>query len=141
MQAIICKITVDTDSMLRYMWSMEATEAMMKLTRDQVIQLVTRKDEVGMNAVGRALVHLLNRQTREESRDNTTRNLNDVGFTPADARFGCIHAKYFIKHRMLQDWQVAYWVKPNAKGVPRIAKYWRQLSEEAEKKAVARAAA
>jgi hypothetical protein len=123
------------------MWSMEATEAMMKLTRDTVVQLVTRGDEVAMHAVGRALVHLLNRQTREESRDNTTRNLNDVGFTPADARFGSIHAKYFIKHRMLNDWQVAYWVKPNAKGVPRIAKYWRQLAEEAEKRAQQKVAA
>jgi hypothetical protein len=124
-----------------YQWDMETTEATMKLTREAVVQLVTRKDAVAMNAVGRALVHLLNRQTREESRDNTTRNLNDVGFTPADARFGCIHAKYFIRHRMLTDWQVAYWVKPNAKGVPRIAKYWRQLAEEAEKRAQQKAAA
>lgn len=113
----------------------------MKLTREAVIQLVTRKDDVGMNAVGRALVHLLNRQTREEAQANTTRNLNDVGFTPADARFGCIHAKYFIKNRMLQDWQVAYWTKPNAKGIPRIAKYWRQLAEEAERKAQQKVAA
>ena len=112
----------------------------MALTRDQVIALVTRKDAVGMHAVGRALVHLLNRQTREESRDNVTRNLNDVGFTPADARMGCIHAKCYIKNGVLQDWQVAYWTKPNVKGVPRIAKYWRQLSEEADKKAVAKAA-
>ncbi len=113
----------------------------MKLTREAVIQLVTRKDDVAMNAVGRALVHLLNRQTREEAQANTTRNLNDMGFTPADARFGCIHAKYFIKHRMLNDWQVAYWIKPNAKGVPRIAKYWRQLAEEAERKAQQKVAA
>ena len=86
----------------------------MALTREQVVALVVREDAVGMNAVGRALVHLLNRQTREESRDNTTKNHNDVGFTPADARFGCIHAKYFIKHKMLNEWQVAYWRKPDA---------------------------
>ena len=132
---------VDTDSMSCYQWDMETTEATMKLTRETVVQLVTRNDDVGMNAVGRALVHLLNRQTREESRDNTTRNQNDVGFTPADARFGCIHAKYFIKHGMLNQWQVAYWVKPNTKGVPRIAKYWRQLAEEAEKRAQQKVAA
>jgi hypothetical protein len=107
----------------------------MALTREQVVALVLREDAVGMNAVGRALVHLLNRQTREESRDNVTKNLNDVGFTPADARMGCIHAKYFIKHKMLNDWQVAYWRKTNAKGIPRVAKYWRQLSEEADKRA------
>ena len=107
----------------------------MALTREQVVALVLRTDDVGMNAVGRALVHLLNRQTREESRDNVTRNQNDVGFTPADARMGCIHAKYFIKHRMLNEWQVAYWRKTNVRGIPRVAKYWRQLSEEADRQA------
>lgn len=110
----------------------------MALTREQVVTLVTRNDAVAMHAVGRALVHLLNRQTREESRDNVTRNLNDVGFTPADARMGSIHAKCYIKRGELEDWQVRYWQRPNAKGVPRIAKYWRQLSEEAAKKAIAK---
>lgn len=110
----------------------------MELTREQVVTLVTRTDAVAMHAIGRALVHLLNRQTREEARDNQTRNLNDVGFTPADARQGCIHAKYYIRHRRLEDWQVQHWQQPNARGVPRIAKYWRQLSEEAAKKAIAK---
>jgi hypothetical protein len=114
---------------------------MMTLTREQVVTLVTRQDAVATHAIGRALVHLLNRQTREEARDNTTRNHNTVGFTPADARMGCIHAKYYIKHGELQDWQAAYWQRPNSKGIPRIAKYWRQLAEEAAKKSVARAAA
>lgn len=113
----------------------------MTLTREQVVTLVTRTDAVAMHAIGRALVHLLNRQTREESRDNVTRNLNDVGFTPADARMGCIHAKCYIKRGELEEWQVRYWQRPNAKGVPRIAKYWRQLAEEAARKAVARTAA
>lgn len=113
----------------------------MALTRETVIALVTRTDAVAMHAIGRALVHLLNRQTREEARENLTRNLNDVGFTPADARMGCIHAKYYIKHGELAEWQVRYWQRANARGVPRIAKYWRQLAEEAAKKAVARTAA
>lgn len=107
----------------------------MALTRDQVVALVVRTDVVGMNAVGRALVHLLNRQTTEEARDNTTRNHNERGFTPADARQGCIHAKYFIKRGRMEDWQLAYWRETNVKGVPRIAKYWRQLSEESDKRA------
>lgn len=113
----------------------------MALTRENVIALVTRTDAVAMHAIGRALVHLLNRQTREEARDNLTRNLNDRGFTPAVARRGCIHAKCYIKRGELEDWQVRYWQQPNAKGVPRIAKYWRQLAEEAARKAVERTAA
>ena len=111
----------------------------MALTREQMVALVLREDAVGTHAVGRALVHLLRRQTQEEARDNATKNQNDVGFTPADARQGCIHAKCYIKHKTLADWQVAYWRKTNAKGIPRIAKYWRQLSEEADKRELARA--
>ena len=111
------------------------------VTKAQLTQLITRNDEVAVEAVGRALVHLLNRQTTEEQRDNTTKNYNLRGFTPADARQGSIHARYFIKHRMLQPWQIQFWLKPNARGTLRLAKYWRQIDEEAKRKAVARAAA
>ncbi|MDV7400457.1 hypothetical protein RZS08_54080, partial [Arthrospira platensis SPKY1] len=71
----------------------------MTVTRESLTALISRKDEVAMHAIGRALVHLLNRQTREEAASNTTRNYNLRGFTPADARQGSIHAKYYIKHR------------------------------------------
>jgi hypothetical protein len=108
------------------------------VTKAELTQLITRGDSVAMHAVGRALVHLLRRQTQEEARDNITRNLNNKGFTPADARFGSIHAKYYIKHGYLQHWQVNYWLQPNAKGSLRLAKYHRQLAEEAAKKKVAR---
>lgn len=113
----------------------------MRVTKASLTELITRDDAVATRAVGRALVHLLNRQTRDEQRDNATRNLNDVGFTPADARQGCIHAKYFIKHNTLAAWQMQYWLKPNAKGTLRLAKYWRQLDEEAQKKVIAHAVA
>jgi hypothetical protein len=33
------------------------------------------------------------------------------------------------------DWQYDKWVKPNAKGVARIAKYWKQLDAAAQAKA------
>lgn len=110
------------------------------VTKAQLTQLITRNDEVAVEAIGRALVHLLNRQTREEAQTNTTKIHNQRGFTPADARQGSIHAKCFIKHRTLAQWQVEYWLKPNAKGTLRLAKYWRQIAEEAQKKAVAQAA-
>ena len=44
----------------------------MKVTRESLTELICRGDAVATHAVGRALVHLLNRQTREEQRDNTT---------------------------------------------------------------------
>lgn len=105
------------------------------ITKAQLTELITRNDAVAVHAVGRALVHLLNRQTQDEQRDNITRKHNQRGFTPADARQGSIHAKYYIKHRQLMDWQMQHWLKPNAKGTLRLAKYWRQLAEEAVKKA------
>lgn len=111
----------------------------MRVTRESLTELICRGDAVAMHAIGRALVHLLNRQTNEEQRDNVTKNHNDRGFCPADARQGSIHAKYYIRHKQLQPWQVAYWLKANAKGIPRLAKYWAQINEEAQKKALAKA--
>jgi hypothetical protein len=75
------------------------------MRREEFIQLITRKDEVGMHAIGRALVHLFNRQTEDEKATSDTRHHNARGFTPADAKRGSITAKYYIKHRKLEDWQ------------------------------------
>ena len=105
------------------------------MNKAQLVQLITRSDEVAVHAIGRALVHLFNRQTRDEQDANDTRVHNLRGFTSADARQGCIHAKYYLKHRILQDWQVRYWLKADRKGNLRLGKYWRQLAEEAAKKA------
>jgi len=104
------------------------------VTRESFIALVQRGDEVAMHAVGRALVHLFNRQTAFEKDENTTKVHNQQGFTPADARSGSITAKYYIKHRALAAWQTDRWIKPNSKGIPRIAKYWAQMNEEANRK-------
>lgn len=110
----------------------------MKITRDVFEGLVKREDEVGAHAIGRALVHLLRRQTTEEAASNTTRTHNLRGFTPADARRGCIHAKFYIKHKRLDAWMVEYWLKPNAKGTSRIGKYWSQINEESQRIQAAR---
>jgi hypothetical protein len=106
----------------------------MTVTRATLTELISRRDQVAVHAIGRALVHLLNRQTREEQTANSTRVLNCRGFTSADARQGSIHARYWLKHQTLQEWQVAYWRKPDRRGTPRLAKYWRQLAEEAKRK-------
>lgn len=106
----------------------------MKITRAFLTELTDREDDIGMHAIGRALVHLLKRQTEAEAKLNTTSVHNERGFTPADARQGSICAKYYIKHGKLEDWQVKKWRERNAKGISRIAKYWAQLNEEAQKK-------
>jgi hypothetical protein len=104
------------------------------VTRQSFTNLITRGDATASRAVGKALVHLLNRQTDDEALTASTRHSNARGFTPMDARSGVISAKYFIKHGSLLNWQVERWIKPNVKGVPRLAKYWAQIDEEAHKK-------
>lgn len=105
------------------------------VTKESVIQMLSNPNEKYVEAVvGRALVVLLNRQTREESTTNTTRINNSIGFTGADARSGSITAKFWIKNKRLEPWMVQRWTRLNTSGVPRLAKYWRQLDNEAQLK-------
>ena len=106
-------------------------ESLQKLLDSDNQTLVTQ-------AVGRALVVLMHRQTATEKQSNTTGVDNGVGFTGSDAFSGTVSAKSFLKHKTLQDWQVAKWTKKNAKGVARLTKYWRQLNEAAVAKAEGR---
>lgn len=106
------------------------------VTREKFQDLICRGDETAMHAIGKALVHLFNRQTVVEQKSNDTRYHNEMGFTPADAHSGCLTAKYYLRHGKLEDWQIQRWIRPNKKGVPRLAKYWRQIDEEAQKKAL-----
>ena len=110
------------------------------MKRSEFNALIERKDETGMHAVGRALVHLLNRQTEDEKRESTTKYHNNLGFTGADARRGTITAKYYLRHRMLNDWQIAYWLTKDKTGRTRLGKYYGQIAEEAKKKAAQKAA-
>lgn len=105
------------------------------MLRSEFNELINRGDEVAMHAVGRALVHLFRRQTEDEQRSNDTRHDNQRGFTAGDARKGSIAAKYYIKHRQLMPWQVELWLKRDGRGLQRIGKYYRQIAEEARKKA------
>jgi hypothetical protein len=105
------------------------------MKRSEFNELITRNDEVGMHAIGRALVHLFNRQTEDEKATSQTRHDNQRGFTHGDARRGSITAKYYIKHRKLMDWQIEYWLKRQRNGTTRIGKYYGQILEEAKKKA------
>lgn len=100
-------------------------------TKAQIIELLNTSNK----AVARALVVLNERQVRDEQTSEQTRYHNGIGFTPADARMGTSMANFYSKFNRLSDKQIAYWRKPNVKGVPRINKYAGQLVEIAQEKA------
>lgn len=104
---------------------------MTQLTKEAIIELLARNDK----AVGRALVVLTARQTFDEKQNQDTKYQNGVGFTPADAKMGVSMGEQFLRKNYLSTGQLAYWRKPNAKGVMRIAKYWAQLIDAAKEKA------
>ena len=106
------------------------------LTKSSLVAMIEAADQEKLSRiVGRACVAIFRRQTEDEKCSNTASHSNGIGFTPADARKGSITAKYFIKNGTLLEWQINQWVKRDSRGTPRIAKYWKQLAEEAAKKA------
>jgi hypothetical protein len=106
------------------------------LTKTTLINMIETADQEKLaRIVGRACVALFRRQTEDEKAINAATHNNNRGFTQGDARQGSITAKYFIKHGVLLDWQVNQWLKTDVRGTPRIVKYWKQLAEEAAKKA------
>lgn len=95
--------------------------------------------ETNPKAIGRALVVLNERQTYDEQNSEATKYHNNIGFTGADARMGTSMAKFFEQNGYLTQKQIAYWLKPNVRGVPRICKYAGQLCEIAKEKAARKA--
>lgn len=108
------------------------------VSRESVIAELTGVNEHRrMHYIGRALIVLLKNQTDSEVRRAATEIHNMEGFTSADAYSGTLTAKYYMKHDCLCDWQINKWIKTNKNGVPRLAKYWKQLNKAAEKKLAA----
>lgn len=103
------------------------------MNKAEIIQLLQSNDK----AIARALVVLNERQTLTEQSVESTINHNGVGFTPADARMGTSMAQFFTKRGYLTEKQLAYWKRPNVRGVWRICKYAGQLLEIANQKAAA----
>jgi hypothetical protein len=101
------------------------------MNKQTILVLLNTNDK----AIARALVVLNERQTQAEQCSEATINRNGEGFTPADARMGTSMATYYTKWGKLSEKQLAYWKKPNAKGVPRINKYAGQLLQIATEKA------
>lgn len=101
------------------------------VTRESLHQMITEANSVKRyHIVGRALVVLLNRQTREEQRAERTEVTNGVGFSSVDAEFGTICAKAYQEHR-LSTRMVDYWLRTGKSGFYKICKYHKQLNDEA----------
>ena len=100
------------------------------MNKHYIAQLLQNNDK----AIIRALIVLNERQTRDEQASEDTKYNNGVGFTPADAKMGTSMAEFYTRRGYLTDKQLAYWKKPNRKGVWRICKYAGQLLDIANAK-------
>lgn len=104
------------------------------VTRESMQQMIDAADAVKkQHIVGRALIAIFDRQTAHEQSRNDTEDANNIGFSAADAKTGSITAKFYMKNRVLLDWQLAKWLKPR-NGFARITKYHKQLNEVANEK-------
>lgn len=108
----------------------------MQLTKESIIELLAKNDK----AIARALIVLKNRQNVDEQISETTKYQNNRGFRPCHARMGTSMAKFYERYGYLSSKQIAYWRRTDKNGNMRLAIYWRQLIEEAEKKAALKAA-
>lgn len=106
------------------------------VTKESLITMLSGTPHYVEHVVGRALMVIFYNQTADEASSNDTKEQNGIGFTGADARGGSITAKYYIKHQRLEDWMVDNWTRRNSNGVPRLAKYHKQLDIAAKLRAV-----
>jgi len=103
------------------------------VTRDSIKEMLENSNPAYVQAViGRALVVLFKNQTADEQESNTTNKDNGIGFTGADAFGGSLTAKFYIKHKRLEQWMVDKWLKAGKNGYPRLAKYHAQLNKAAK---------
>lgn len=102
----------------------------MAYTKEQIIAFFTN-ERTRERAIGKALAYLNSLQTYDEKRDKDSKYKNHVGFSQCDAKAGTTDAIFFKMYNQLSPERINYWMKKNKKGVPRIAKYWRQLMEKA----------
>lgn len=106
------------------------------VTAQSLNEMIVKADaEKRVHIIGRALVALFDRQTKDEKVLNDTNRWNMVGFSGADAKSGSLTAKYYLKHKTLLEWQIDRWMKTQRNGLPRLCKYWKQLNEIAVEKA------
>jgi len=109
-----------------------STEEFQKLTK-QIQDVLARTDEIGMHAIGRALLCLHRHQTADEQTQEDTKYRNGTGFRPCHAKRGSSMATAYQRFGRLSPKQVAYWQRQAAENSPttRIMIYFRQILEEA----------
>lgn len=107
------------------------TPATKEWTPDQIKELLAKSDE----AVGRALLAILARQTFDEQQAADTKYSNGIGFTAFDAEPMTSMARFYKKAGFLTPKQLA-WLRgcPGKQKTPRIAKYAGQLADIAREK-------
>jgi hypothetical protein len=109
----------------------------MSVTKDSLAEMLKHQNPKYVEAViGRALIVILENQTKDEQSAAETIEDNGIGFTGSDARTGTITAKYYQKHNKLEPWMVEKWVKIGKSGYPRICKYHKQLNVRAKQNEV-----
>jgi len=106
-----------------------------EVTRDSLQKMLNKPHRPYVaQVIGRALVHIYNRQTASEQNCSETIEANGIGFTGADGRYGSWCAKLFIKEGRLADKTLNKWLKKNDNGYSRITKYHKQLNEVVEER-------
>lgn len=93
-------------------------------TKEQIRELLLSNDRI----VERAIIVLFKRQTTSEQRTETTREVNNRGFSSSDAHIGTYMAKWILSGKRLSG-------KYLDRARTMSLKYVRQLHEEAELKA------
>lgn len=105
-------------------------------TTDEIKALLLREDDIGMHAVGRALLAIYERQTYAEKSAKTTKEWNGVGFSSFDAQIMSSMAVFYRDRGYLSPKQVAFLrACPGKQKTPRICKYAGQLADIAKAKA------
>ena len=105
------------------------------VTRDSLTEMLKSNNPKYVEAVvGKAMLALYNRQTEEEQSTEHTKVSNGIGFSAFDAELGTKVAKAWKANKHLDPWMVFPWLKKNKNGVPRLARYHRQLNEIALEK-------
>jgi hypothetical protein len=109
------------------------------LTRDGLIDLLSRTDDLGNRARERALLVLVQNQTADEQRDEATKYHNGTGFLPMHARKMTSFALQVQRSRRpkgerLSEKQHLWLLRKDRGGTPRIGKYTRQLIEAAKER-------
>lgn len=107
-----------------------------QVTKESLQQMLNNTNPKYVEAVvGRALVAIFNYQTSSEQVANTTKEHNGVGFAGCDARSGSMTAKYYLKHKRLEQWMIDKWTKiSETTQYARLCKYHTQLNKIAQQK-------